>query len=339
MVDLTTNYMGLELKNPVIAGASKLTANLDTIQQLEAAGASAIVCASLFEEQIQLERLKLEEATTDLNDMDAEMMSLFPEVEHGGPKEHLMWVEKTKKALSIPVIASLNAVNPETWCEYAKMLQDTGVDGLELNFYYTPDSMEKDGKAVEDEQIRTLEEVKKAVNIPIGVKLSYFYSNPLSVIARMDKVGVDGFVLFNRLFESDIDINEEEHAKPFNLSNPGDNKLSLRYLGLLYGNMNAKLCGNTGFLTGADIAKGILSGAAAIQIVSALYIHDIAFLSSMLRELEGWMENKGYNKISDFQGKLARKNVSDPFIYKRAQYVDLILRSDELMMRPGTDKK
>jgi dihydroorotate dehydrogenase (fumarate) len=326
--------MGLELTSPIVAGASKLTANIDTIKQIEQAGAGAVVCASLFEEQIQLERMKLEERLSAHDDLDAEITSLFPHIEHGGPKEHLMWVRKTKEAVGIPVIASLNAVDTGTWVDYARRLEDTGVDGLELNFYYTPGNFDRAAQDIESEQVEVLHRVTAAVGVPVSVKLSHFYSNPLQVVGRMDAVGVDAFVLFNRLFESDIDIESERHTKPLNLSCAGDNKLINRFVGLLYGRVKADLAANTGILGGADVIKAILAGAGAVQVVSALYAHKVPYLATMLEQLSAWMDKKGYATLADFRGKCARVNINDPFVYRRAQYVDLILRSDELLDAP-----
>lgn len=332
MADLKTKYMGLELKNPVVVGASKLSSFAEGIQELEQAGAGAVICASLFEEQIQLQQLKTDNEMASLSDVDAEIGGFFPSIAASvGPEEHLHWVKKAKESVSIPVIASLNAVEKKTWVEYAKMLQDTGADGLELNFFHTPGDMNKSGAEIEKEQIDIIASVKDVVSVPVSVKLSYFYSNVLNLVAEMEKVGVAGYVLFNRLFESDIDLEEELHTIPLNLSSRGDNKLACRYMGLLYGNVAGSLCSNNGVFTGQDVAKAVLSGAGAVQVVSALYKHRLEQIAAICNELSEWMDNKGYANIDAFIGKLAEKNVSDRFVYKRAQYVDLILRSNELL--------
>lgn len=331
MADLKCKYMGIDLKNPIVAGASKLTSNIKTINQLVETGAGAIVCASLFEEQIQLERMRFEEEMSAHADFDSEISSMFPEVEHGGPAEHLMWVRKTKEAVNIPVIASLNAVNEDVWVDYAKQLAGTGIDGLELNFYYTPRDLDKTGDEVEAEQVRTLQQVKAAVNIPVTVKLSSFYGNPLNAVKRMSDAGADAVVLFNRFFESGIDIDAVAHDKPFNLSAPGSNALTNRFIGLLYDEVDANLIANTGILDGPDVIKALLVGADAVQVVSGCYIGGTERIGKMLTELDAWMEEKGYAALDDFRGALARKNVADPFIFRRAQYVDLILRSNELL--------
>jgi len=329
--DLSTTYMGIPLKNPVIAGASKLTADLNSILAMEESGAAAVVCSSLFEEQIQLEQFKLERQAEMLSDIDAEIQNVFPSFSHAGPREHLMWVKEVKKRLSIPVIASLNAVNRDTWLDYARQLEDTGVDGLEFNFYFTPGRVDRNAEDIEKEQIGILEDVKAQVKIPVSAKLSFFYTNPLNVIKRLDSAGASAFVLFNRLFESDVDPDEERHSRPFNLSHRGDYKLSNRFAGMLYQHIQADICTSTGIFTGKDVVKGILSGATAVQVVSALYKHKIPYLASLLEDLESWMVQKNYAQLSDFQGKLAAVNLDDKFLYRRAQYVDLLLRSEELL--------
>lgn len=335
MPNLAATYMGLELANPIIAGASKLTSKVETIEEIEAAGAAALVCPSLFEEQIRLESLRLEKETSKHEELDAEISGFFPHMEHSGPKQHLMWVKKTKETVKIPVIASLNAIELATWLDYAQKLEDTGADGLELNFYYTPSSFDRPGHDVEMEQADVLHRVRNAVNIPVGVKLSYFYSNPLHAIAQFDEAGADGIVLFNRLFENDIDPDTEEHSKPFALSQPGDSRLPTRFVGLAYGHVKAPLCANTGIFAGADVAKAVLAGASAVQIVSTLYENGTGHTKKILADLDAWMDTKSYGDLAAFQGKLAQKNVTDPFVYKRAQYVDLLLRSEELLASIG----
>ncbi len=335
MADLKTKYLGLEISNPVVIGASKLTSSVEGIQQAEESGAGAVICASLFEEQIQLEQWKMENDIASFSDVDAEIGGFFPSLEHSGPKEHLHWVKRAKESVSIPVIASLNAVEQNTWVEYAKMLQDTGVDGLELNFYHTPGDLTKSGSDVEKAQLEVISAVNDVVNIPVSVKLSYFYSNVLNLVSEMEKIGVAGYVLFNRLFESDIDIDEEKHTIPLNLSSKGDNKLACRYMGLLYGKVKGELCSNNGVFTGRDAVKAILSGASAVQIVSSIYKNRYDQVGEILNDLNQWMDTKSYANIDAFIGKLSEQQVDDRFVYKRAQYVDLILRSNELLDAPS----
>ncbi len=330
MADLTTKYAGLTLKNPVIAGASNLVTDPDVVKKLEDAGVAAIVYKSLFEEQIQLESYQMEEEMSRYDDLHAEMTSLFPDIEHAGPSEHLHQVEKLKKSVGIPVIASVNAVYEPTWGEYAQKLEETGADALEVNFFAVPKDAAKAEEDIVKEQLDVLSKIKSKVSIPVTVKLSPFYTNILKVVSDMDRAGADGFVLFNRLFQPDINIETETMAFPYNLTHPEENRLALRFMGLLYGQVKAGLCANGGIFDGKDVIKMILAGADAVQVVSTLYKNKPAHVGTMLKDIEQWMNGKDYGSLDDFRGKLSRKNINDPFAYKRAQYVDILLKSDEM---------
>ncbi len=331
MADLSTRFMGIELANPLIAGASDLTADVDTIKRIEQAGAGALVLKSLFEEQIQLERFKLEEDQHRGEAVYAEMASIFPKFEHAGPKEHLMWVKKSKAAVKIPVIASLNAVNAETWISYAKLLADQGVDGLELNFFASPRDAGQGGKRIEEEQLEIVGEITDSVKLPVAVKLSTFYSSPANLLSRMDRAGARGLVLFNRLFHPDIDVESESIVQPFNFSSREDNRLPLRYTGLMYGKLKADICANTGIMSGTDVAKMLLAGAAAVQAVTILYRNGLGAIEKMKGDLARWMERKSYSSLADFRGKLSEKNIKDPWSYTRAQYAKMLLNPKEFM--------
>lgn len=331
MANLTTHYMGLKLKNPIIIGANNLVKDINNIKKMEQEGAAAIVYKSLFEEQIELERLQLSEELNQYNDRHAEMISLFPDLEHAGPSEHLHQLRTVVESVSIPVIASLNCVYDDTWVEYAKLIEETGVNGIEMNLYNVPGDFKKEGKSILNEQLDIITHVKSTLKIPVSVKLSPFYTNILNVIQQMYYAGVDGFVIFNRLFQPDIDLEEEKHHFPYNLSNEGDNKLPLRYVGLLYGEIRGSVCANTGIYTGLDVAKMILAGADCVQVVSTLYKNGFGQIRKILTTLEEWMQEKEYETIEQFQGKLARKNLKDPFAYKRAQYIDILMKSEEIL--------
>lgn len=335
MTNLKTNYMGLELKNPIVVGANNLVTSVDSLKQMEEAGAAAVVFKSLFEEQIQLEAAQMDDEMDEYAERHAEMTSLFPTLEHAGPREHLMNVQKAREALSIPLIASLNAIYSETWLEYAKLLEDKGVDGLELNFYSVPRNPNVSGEDIINDQIEILKKIKSSISIPVSVKLSPFYANPLNVIDRMDKAGVDAFVLFNRLFQNEIDLDNEKFVVDFPLSDAYENKLPLRYAGLLYGQVKASIVSNTGIQQGTDAVKMILAGADAVQVVGTLYKNKVQHVSKMLKDIEAWMEGKGYKSLKDFRGKLSNQEINDPFIYKRAQYVDLLLKSEQLFKKQG----
>lgn len=331
MANVTTTYMGIPLQNPIIAGASELTAHMGSIEKIAESGAGALVIKSLFEEQIQLERFKFDEALNMQAGRHAEMITLFPKMQHGGPKEHVMWVKKVKAAVNIPVIASLNAVNRDTWLDYAQQLADTGVDGLELNFFEVPRAFDVDGATIEQEQIAITGQVIKAINIPVSVKLSPFYANPLNVITRFEQVGVKGFVLFNRLFHPDIDVERQAIQHPLNLSQRIDYRLPLRYAGLLYGHLKADVCSSTGIFEGEDVIKMLLAGAQCVQVVSALYYHKTAYIQTLVNALSAWMDAKGYASLDAFRGKLSKQSSNDPWAYERAQYVKLLFEAEEVL--------
>jgi dihydroorotate dehydrogenase (fumarate) len=331
MNKLKTRYMGIELNNPIILGASNLVTDLDNLKKAEELGAGAIVYSSLFEEQIQLETFQLDERLNEFNDINAEMVQIHPGIEHAGPDEHLYNIRKAKEGLSIPLIASLNAINNDTWVKYARLLSETGVDGIELNFYQIPLNFDKTAKEIEDEQVSTLKEIRKSISIPISVKLSPDYSNILNFIQKLDKAGADAFVLFNSFFQPDIDIVSEKHIKTSHLSNERDYKKSLRYAGLLFENIKADICSSHGINSGEDVIKLLLSGATCIQVVSTVYKNGLKRISTMKKELEEWMDIKNYKSIDEFRGKLSKNKLTgNPFVYKRAQYVELLLNSEEI---------
>ena len=331
MINLATNYMGIELKNPIIAGASSMSTDLAMLKKLEQAGAAAIVYKTLFEEQINLESAQFDDQIEAMGGLHAEMTSLYPKLQHAGPEAHLVNLRKAKETLGIPVIASLNCLYDNTWIEYARLIEKTGVDGIELNFYFVPGDFEADGRSIEDIHLDLVKTIKSKITIPVSVKLSSFYSNPLNFISRLDKAGVNAVVIFNRMFEPEINIQEMKHTAPFYLSHEGDYRLALRYAGLLYGNLKANVCANTGIYQGNDVIKMLLAGADCVQVVSTLYKHKPEHIATMLSDMEAWMESKKFSSISDFKGKLSKKELKDPFVYKRGQYIDLLLGSDQLV--------
>jgi dihydroorotate dehydrogenase (fumarate) len=333
MANLEIKYMGLELKNPIIVGASNLVTDVKNLKKIEEAGAGAIVYKSLFEEQIQLEELQMDEDIREYTERNAEMQSLFPDIKHAGPVEHLMHLEEARKSVGIPVIASLNALYGDTWTEYAIKIEETGVSGIELNFYNTPGSFDTAASTIEQEQIDVLKAVKKAVKIPVSVKLSPFYTNTLEFVKKLDDAGADGIVLFNRLFQPDFDLDKEELHFPYNLSNDEDNRLPLRYAGLLYGNIKSPVCCNSGIFSGLDAIKMILAGAACVQVVSTLYKNQISHIAAMLNEMNQWLDKKNYTSVNNIIGKLSKKNSKDPFAFKRAQYVDIIMKSNNIFKK------
>jgi len=335
MADLKTKYLGLEIKNPIVVGASNLVTSTGNLKRLEEAGAAAIVYKSLFEEQIQLESLEMFERKTEYEDRNAEMVTLFPDSGsvHSSPEEHLVNLRRAKESVSIPVIASLNAINEETWIDYAIKIEKTGVDAIELNFYTGPEKYNLEVEEIEKKQVKTLIAVRSAVKIPVSVKLSPFYSNPLKLIYDLDKNGADGFVLFNRLFQPDIEIETEQHQFPYNLSHPEDKRLPLRFAGLLYGNTRASICANSGIFSGKDVIKMVLAGADCVQVVSTIYLNQPEVISSMVSEIEIWMDSRGYKTMDSFRGKLSVKNSKNQLPYHRAQYIDFMMSTSEILKK------
>lgn len=331
MKNLTTTYMGIELDNPIILGACNISSNIDDLLKAEDNGVGAIVFKSLFEEQVQLERLQLEEKLTEYDHIHAQMITTHPRLYYSDTNKHLVKLKKAKERLAIPIIASLNAVNEESWLEYAVQLAATGVDAIELNLYQTPISFDQDAKEIEDAQVDIVKKIKQQLSIPVSVKLSSDYTNILSIIKRMDEVGVDAFVLFNAFYQPDINIQSLKHKRSYNLSSKGEYRKSLRYAGLLYGNIEADVCSSRGIFSGNEVVKHILSGATAVQMVSALYKNGIEHVGVVKKQISDWMNSKGYNSIEEFRGKMARRNLApESMVYKRSQYVDLLMRSDTI---------
>lgn len=329
-MDLSTNYLGLTLKNPVIAGASAMTSKKDLIQRIEAAGAGAVVAQSLFEEQVQLERFHMDEEAEAAAHRHPEMETVFPSAVEAGPQQHLAWLKDVKESIQIPFIGSINAVQEETWVEYARQVADTGVDALELNFYSGSRETEHTAAEIEDQQIRVVGQVCKAVSIPVSVKLSVFYTNPLQVIHRFMEAGAAGSVLFNAFFHPDFNIEDETNTLPLTFSKPQDVRLRLRFAGLLYDETDGSVCVSGGVHSAREVIKALLAGADATQMVSGLYLHKPEYIQTVVTELEKWMEQKGYKSLSDFRGKLSRKNNPDRWTYSRMQYASTLLKADPL---------
>ncbi len=333
MKNLETSYMGLRLKSPVILGACELSSQLDTLKKAEQQGAAAVVYKTIFEEQIQIENLQHDELVTEYDDIHAEMTTLHPNIERSDVEYYMVKLRQVKESLAVPVIASLNAVNESSWFRYAKLIEETGVDGIELNLYQTPTRFDLDAAAIEKRQIDIVSTIKEQLSIPVSVKLSTDYTNLLHFAHAIDEAGVDGMVIFNAFFQPDIDIETEKHRRAFNLSRNGDYKQSLRYAGMLYDRVKADVCSSRGVFDSEDVIKLILSGASCVQVVSAVYRHGIGIISEINQGISDWMSRKGYESIDQFKGKLSNSvlNKNDNLlVYKRAQYIDLLLHSDSI---------
>lgn len=324
MADLHTTYLGIQLDSPLVVAASSISSYTDRIEMAEKAGAGALVIRSLFEEQIMFDALQLEDDLSVGSDSFAEALSYFPEMKHGEAEEHLMWIKKARQAVKMPLIGSLNAVSPGAWLKYAQQLEETGIDALELNVYAVATNPDKTSAAIENDLYEIVKTVKDAVSIPVSVKLSPFYTSPLNVARRLSQDGVDGLVLFNRFLQPDIDPLSESLKSEMVYSTPDEIKVPLRHIALLYGRINSDLAITSGVHSGLDAVKAILAGASAVQTASALLMNGIPYLSTMLREIESWMDERGYATLDDFRGKLSQRDAEDPFVFERAQYVKLL---------------
>ncbi len=325
MADLRASYMGLELSSPIVVAASSISSRVERIQMSERAGAGALVIRSLFEEQIQFDKQRMEESLAFGSEFYPEALSYYPELDGNPAEEHLYWIEEAREAVEMPLIASLNAVTPQGWMDYAKRLEATGVDGLELNIYSVAADPNRSGSEIEAEMYSILDAVRKQVDIPVSVKLSPFLTSAANVAAQMSQRGAAGLVLFNRFLQPDINIQTESLINEMIYSAPAEMKLPLRWVALLYGRVDIDLALNTGVHTGRGVAKAVLAGASVVQVASALLTHGIPYLSTMLRELEGWMDDREYETLGDFRGNLSQQAVEDPVGFERAQYVRLLM--------------
>ena len=326
MRNMEAQMYGVKLQNPLVVGASSFTARLKKIKEMESAGVAAIVVKSLFEEEIQLERMHMEESLNQYNNLHAEMISQYPAMDHAGNREHLLMVKHIKESVSIPVIASVNAVTPDGWVQYAVDLANMGVDALELNFYTLPVKETVSPHKIEEDQCEILRSVKSNVSIPVGVKISPYYTHLFHFSQSLENAGADGITMFNRFFQPDIDIVNEKEMTTFSFSQTGDNLLHLRWIGLLKDRVSIPLTASNGVLDGEDMIKALLSGADSAQVVSTLYKNGVGHLTAMLNELEKWMTDNEYESIDDFKGKLSKSRQRDPWSYERVQYIEMLLR-------------
>ncbi|MBN1681129.1 MAG: dihydroorotate dehydrogenase-like protein [Anaerolineae bacterium] len=329
MANLSTSYMGINLKNPVIVAASSISNYVDKVKQAESLGAGGLVIRSLFEEQIQADGITMAEFMERAAYISPEVQSpIFPPLAHGGPREHLMWVEKTRNAVKMPIFASLNAVNPGTWTSYAKQLEETGIDGLEVNYYTVAADPDTPGSDVEKAMFDIIEAVKAEVKIPVAVKLSPYFTSTANVVKELDKRGVDAVVMFNRFLQPDIDVDDESITNAMTWSTPAEMRVPLRWVALLYGRVKLDMALNTGVHSGRDLVKALLAGASVVQVASALLQNGLPYLSTLLLELQNWMEEKDYESLDEFRGKASQKNTPNPFGFERAQYMQLLMSQE-----------
>lgn len=323
---LDTTYMGLSLKNPIIAGASPMTASSDSIKRLEDAGAAAIVMHSIFEEQINHEAHEIDHFLFKGSDSYAEAVGFFPEMELSNleSEHYLEEITALKKSLSIPLIASLNGVSKGGWIDYAGKLQEAGADGLELNITYIPTDIDIDGRTVEKLYLDALQTVLSTVSIPVSIKMNAVYSSPANMAKQFDQMGAKGLVLFDRPIHVDIDIEELTALQTINPSNSNDMSESLRWSAILYKKIAASLCVSTGVATHEDVLKAMMSGADSIQMVSALLKYGEGHITKVLKDLTEWMEEHEYVSIEQMKGSISLHHTVNPAAYQRGNYMRIL---------------
>lgn len=325
MANLQTKYLGIEIPNPVIVGACALSTRLDVIKKIADAGAGGLVIKSLFEEQIQIERGQIDAIRDGMDNVFAEAITLFPKVEHSGAKEHVYWVKKARKAVTIPLFGSLNCVNLENWVDYSRQLAEAGIDGLELNFYSPALEPTVSAGDVEKREVEIVSKVRDAIKIPVSVKLHPYYTNLLNHVTNLENAGANGFVLFNRLFQPDIDMVSETKLARVNLTEQRDTLLPLKWMALLRERVEGTLIASTGITSGSDAAKMILAGADAVQVVSVLYRMGLPEIGKILTDLQNWMNQRKYEDLAAFRGKVAKGKADDLWSFERGQYIKAIL--------------
>jgi dihydroorotate dehydrogenase (fumarate) len=325
-MDLSTTYMGLKLKNPVIASSSKLTSQIDLIKMCAEAGAGAIVLKSLFEEQLLADK--------DLLMYQDQKYFWFPEAveyidkhsKEGGVKEYLQLIENSKKMTDVPIIASVNCTTPKEWPQFVKTLENSGADGIELNISIFPKDENMKASDIEDTYVAIIEEVRKYIHIPVAVKLGPLMTNPQRTVMRMCKAGMDAVVLFNRFFRPDIDIESEKVVRDNILSGPEEMTQSLRWVSLLSNRVACDIAANTGIHNAEGAIKQLLAGATTLQVCSTLYNNGIEYIEKIVEGIESWMQGKGYETLSEFRGKISR-DTENVAAFERVQFMKKTLGS------------
>ncbi|MBX3461995.1 MAG: dihydroorotate dehydrogenase-like protein [Planctomycetes bacterium] len=325
-MDLSTDYLGLSLPHPFVAGASPLGDSVERCRRLEAAGVAAIVLRSLFEEQVEQEALAHHQAEVGHADMHGEALSYLPASPDQvfGPEEYLAHVRAVKRAVAVPVIASLNACTPDGWIDYARAIDAAGADALELNFYAVATDAGESGAELEDRAIGVVQSVRRAVRLPIAVKLSPFYTSLPNLALRLESAGADGLVLFNRFFEPDVDVEALELRPRLDWSDSGELLLWLRWLSLLSSQVRGSLAASGGVHTVVDAVKAVMCGAHVVQLVAALLRGGVGRLQQLTHGLAAWLEEHGYRSLRQMRGSMDRSRAPDPRALERVQYMRLL---------------
>jgi dihydroorotate dehydrogenase (fumarate) len=326
MVDLTTNYLGLKLKNPLVASPSPLSEKVNNVKQMENAGVSAVVMYSLFEEQIIHESLELDYFLNRGTESFAEALTYFPDVGKYSlaPDKYIETLEKTKRSVNIPVLGSLNGVSTGGWIEYARKIQDAGADGLELNLYYLPADINLTCSQLEDNYIKLVSNIRASIKIPLAIKLAPFFTALPNFATRLVAAGADGLVLFNRFYQPDLDLENLEVVPNLVLSNSDELRLPLRWIAILYGKVKVDLALTTGVHTPEDVIKAIMAGANVAMTTSAILKRGTQAIVQILDGMEAWMTEHEYVSVQQMRGSMSQGSVADPESFERANYMKVL---------------
>lgn len=329
-IDLSTSYLGLPLKNPLVASASPLSKRIDQVRRLEDAGASAIVLYSLFEEQIMHESLELDHFLQRGTEIFSEALSYFPDLDHYnmGTQPYLDHVHAVKQAVTIPVIGSLNGISTGGWIEYARRIEQAGADALELNIYALPTDPDVTGAELEEEYVKLVREVRSSVQIPLALKLSPFFSSIPNMAKRFVEAGANGLVLFNRFYQPDFDLETLEVVPNLELSTSSDLRLPLRWIAILSGQIEADFALTSGVHTAVDVVKAMMAGASVAMLTSELLAHGIEQLTDLLASLQAWMVEHEYDSIATMKGSMNQRAVVEPAAFERANYMKALSSFD-----------
>lgn len=326
MTDLTTHYLGLTLKNPIVAAASPLTKKIETAKKLDDAGVGAIVMYSLFEEQIIHESLELDHYLSRGANTFAEALSYLPEISsyNMGPGKYLDHLSAIKKSVSVPVIGSLNGVSKGGWTRYAHHMQEAGADAIELNLYYLPADPDLTANELENTYLELISDVRKSLSIPLSVKISPFTTALPNFARRCADAGANGMVLFNRFYQPDLDLENLEVVHSLSLSTSEELRLPLRWISILYGKVNIDLALTSGVHTATDVIKSMMVGAKAVMVASELLKNGYGRVPDMLATMTSWMEEHEYESVQQMQGSMSQQSVKEPAAYERNNYMQVL---------------
>lgn len=330
MVDLSTNYLGLQLKNPIVASASPLSKKVDNVRRLEDAGASAVVMYSLFEEQIINDSLALDYFLNQGTYSNPEADTYLVEMDHYniGPEAYLEMIQKIKTSVEIPLIASINGISLSSWVDYAQKIQQAGADALELNIYSVSPDASINASETEKNRLDLIREIRSKIQIPLDVKLSPFFTSLPNFASRCVEAGANGLVLFNRFIQPDLDIETLDVVSQMQLSTSAELRLPLRWVALLYGQIHADLALTSGVHTAIDVLKSVMAGASVTMIASEFIAKGPERAKSLLDEIQAWMEEFKYDSIQQMRGSMSQKSVEKPDAFERAQYMKALTSFD-----------